>query len=114
MDNGNKKSMSYSLNLEEIIKFVFENENTRESASEIQENYENEGDFMKLRDKSVKEVKTKADNSNEATIRYDLIKTFITSLFDIPAQITNNADLTLGDTIVINTLISNNMLTEIN
>lgn len=105
--------MNYSLNLDEIMKFVFENENNRNTDSEISEFYENKGDEIKLSNKTIREIKTRIDSSAESTIRYDLIKTFITSLFDMPSKITAIEELTLGDTIVLNTMLNNNMLTEI-
>lgn len=106
--------MNYLLNLEEIMKFVFDNENTRNTDSEINEFYETNGDEIKLSNKTIREIKTRIDNSAESTIRYDLIKTFITALFDMPSKINVMEELTLGDTIVINTMINNNMLVEIN
>ena len=40
-NNKNEPQMNYLLNLEEIMKFVFENENNRNTDSEINEFYEN-------------------------------------------------------------------------
>lgn len=113
MSDEGKKNPNYFLNLEEIIKFIFECENDRDVASEIQEDFEKIDGAMKLRNKMVKEVKTRLDNSNESTIRYDLIKIFLTSLFELPSQIEDSEDLTLGHTIVLNTMLNNNMLIEI-
>lgn len=112
-NNKNEPQMNYLLNLEEIMKFVFENENNRNTDSEINEFYENNGSEIKLSNKTIREIKTRIDSSAESTIRYDLIKTFITSLFDMPSKISTPEELTLGDTIVLNTMLNNNMLTEI-
>lgn len=114
MAKPKNKPTGYILNLDELIKFVFENENTRNTDSEICENYTNDdSEGLKLSNKSVKEVKTKVDYSAEATIRYDLVKTFITVLMEMPAGLESADELTLGDTIILNTMINNNMLTEI-
>lgn len=113
-NNKGNSQVNYMLNLEEIMKFVFDSENNRNTDSEINEFYENKDGEIKLSNKTIREIKARIDSSAESTIRYDLIKMFISSLFDMPSKLTIPEELSLGDTIVLNTMLNNNMLMEIN
>lgn len=99
---------AYILNLENIIDFVF-GDDERNSDSEITELYVmDEGTKnMTLSTKQMREMKN-GDASNYQTIRYDIVKMLMDRLFDI-----ENEELTFGETVVVNTMLTQGMITEI-
>ena len=62
---------------------------------------------------NIREIKSKTDNSAEFTIRYDLIKLFITSLFEVPSAVEEGDMLSLGENLIINTMLNENLLSII-
>ena len=109
-----ENKFQYVLNLEKIMEFVFANSSFRNTDSEITESYNNtpeEG--LSLVNKIIREVKQKGDNSTEATIRYDLIKLFITSLLEMPMGEEDEMFTTIGDTLIVNTMLNENFLSVI-
>lgn len=110
MDN---QKINYVLNLNGIMDFVFGNYSERNTDSEITETYGNMDGTFKLDNKIIREIKTKNDNSAEFTIRYDLIKMFITSLFDVPSELSAEEPLSLGESLIINTMLNENLLSII-
>ena len=99
---------AYILNLENIVNFVFENDE-RNGDSEITELYvmDEKTKNMSLSSKQMREVKS-GDASNYQTIRYDMIKMLMDRLFDI-----ENEELTFGETVVVNTMLTQGLITEI-
>jgi hypothetical protein len=55
----------------------------------------------------MREVKS-GDVSNYQTIRYDIMKMLMDRLFDI-----ENEELTFGETVVVNTMLTEGLITEI-
>lgn len=99
---------AYVLNLENIINFIFEDDE-RNSDSEITEMYVMDEDSknLSLSTKQMREVKS-SDVSNYQTIRYDIMKMLMDRLFDI-----ENEELTFGETVVVNTMLTEGFITEI-
>ncbi len=99
---------AYILNLENVINFIFDGEE-RNSDSEITEMYVmDEGSKnLSLSSKQMREVKS-GDVSNYQTIRYDIMKMLMDRLFDI-----ENEELTFGETVVVNTMLTEGLITEI-
>jgi hypothetical protein len=99
---------AYILNLENVINFIFDGEE-RNSDSEITEMYVmDEGSKnLSLSTKQMREVKS-GDVSNYQTIRYDIMKMLMDRLFDI-----ENEELTFGETVVVNTMLTEGLITEI-
>ena len=99
---------AYILNLENIIDFVF-GDDERNGDSEITELYvmDEETKNMTLSTKQMREMKN-GDDSNYQTIRYDIVKMLMDRLFDI-----ENEELTFGETVVVNTMLTQGMITEI-
>lgn len=97
-----------ALDLEAVFKFCFES-NDKNSNSEITELYANDDDAkgLVLMSKQLREVKDN-DATSKENIRYDLVKTLISYLFDIDED-----EMTLGDSVILNTLMSEGMLKEI-
>ena len=100
---------AYVLNMENIINFVFEGEREKNSDSEITELYvmDEKTKSMSLSTKQLREVKN-SEMTEYQSIRYDLVKMLLTRVFDI-----ENEELTLGETIVINTMMTEGLITEI-
>lgn len=99
----------YILDLEKITEFIFEPSNEIASDSEITELYmvndmENE---LELNSKQLREVKSNND-SNRYGVRYDLIKGMIDVMLMIDPE-----DVTFGEAVVMNTLLTNEMIKEI-
>ena len=108
------QKINYVLNLNEIMRFVFDDNVGRNVDSEITETYVNtDAGILKLDNKISREIKTKGDNSAQFTIRYDLIKLFINSLLEIPADMEEGMTLSLGESLIINTMLNENLLSVI-
>ena len=103
-----EENRAYVLNLENIMDFVFD-EGERNGDSEITELYVMDEDTknLSLSTKQMREIKS-GDMSNYQTIRYDMVKMLLDRLFDI-----ENEELTLGETIVVNTMLTQGLITEI-
>lgn len=99
----------YVIDIDNIIRFCFEDDE-KQSDSEITEVYvsDDENQSLKLASKQLREVKS-GDASSKQTLKYDLIKTFIGDLISV-----DDTDLSLGDTILINTMLNEGFLKEIN
>lgn len=100
---------AYVLNLENIINFIFDSGNEDGNDSEITELYVMDDDTksMTLSTKQMREIKSKEITTNQ-TVRYDMVKMLLDRLMDI-----ENEELTLGETIVINTLLTEGLISEI-
>lgn len=95
------KKDEFIFDINKIAEFVFGTSNERTSDVEITENYvyDEEAEKMVLGAKEVKEVKVN-DYSNQNTIRYDLIKTFI----EILDSVEDPNVMSLGQNITFNTM----------
>lgn len=100
---------AYVLNLENVINFIFDSGNEDGNDSEITELYvmDEETKSMALSTKQMREIKSKEITTNQ-TVRYDMVKMLLDRLMDI-----ENEELTLGETIVINTLLTEGLISEI-
>lgn len=74
----------YSFDLNAIMDFVLKNDESRTSNSEITEVYmqDDETNELSLTSKQLREIKNNGDTSSY-TIKYDLLKTFITILDEV-------------------------------
>lgn len=99
---------NYILDLDNIIKFCFDNDD-KTNDSEITEVYvtDENSKNLTLTSKQLREVKS-GDVSSKQTVKYDLIKTFISDLMDM------DDILTFGDSIIINTMLSEGLLKQVN
>lgn len=102
---------NYVFNMDSMMEFVFDGEFDRTNDSEITETYINDEDSKELVliNKQLREIKG-SENSAKFTIRYDLLKTFIETIITID----NNAPSTLGEELVFNTMVSENLIKEVN
>lgn len=100
---------NYILDLENIIKFCFDNDD-KTSDSEITEVYvtDENSKNLTLTSKQLREVKS-GDVSSRQTVKYDLIKTFISDLMDM-----DDSNLTFGDSVIVNTMLSEGLLKQVN
>jgi hypothetical protein len=100
---------AYILNMENIINYIFDNSNEKEGDSEITELYVmDEGTKnMTLSTKQLREIKSKEITTHQS-IRYDMVKMLLDRLMDI-----SDDELTLGETVVINTLLTEGLISEI-
>ena len=100
---------AYVLNMENIVEFVFERGNESDSNSEITELYVMDEDTksMSLSTKEMREVKSKEITSTQS-IRYDMVKMLLDRLMDI-----DDGELTFGETVVVNTLLTEGLISEI-
>lgn len=99
---------SYVFDIENIIKYVFDNDNVN-GDSEITDLYIMDDDTqnLTLSTKQIREVKT-SDDSNRQTIKYDLIKIFIMGLMDMDEE-----NATFGDVMLMNTMLSEGLIKQI-
>lgn len=104
--------VKYVLDLENIMKFVFESETQRDSESEITEMYllDEESKDMVLNTKQLREVKG-GDTTPKSTIRYDMIKMFIDTLLDL--DVSENSQWSFGEALIFNTMAENELIKEI-
>lgn len=95
------KQSTLIFDIDKITDFVFANQNERTSDVEISENYvyDDENNKMIPATKEVKEVKVN-DYTNQNTIRYDLVKTFI----EILDSVEDPKVMSLGQSITFNTM----------
>ena len=95
----------FVLDLENIFKFCFDS-NDKNNDSEITKLYVSDDDTknLVLASKQLKEVKD-SNASGKQNIKYDFVKTLVSYLFDIDGD-----DITFGDSVVINTLMSEGFL----
>lgn len=100
---------NYILDLENIIKFCFDYDD-KTSDSEITEVYVTDETTknLNLTSKQIREVKS-GDVSSRQTVKYDLIKTFISDLMDM-----DESNLTFGDSVIVNTMLSEGLLKQVN
>ena len=99
---------NYIFDIDNIMKFVFEEEQTTDS--EITDLYvmDDESDKLTLSSKQVREVKG-GDATNKETIRYDFIKMLVLETLGIRED-----DLGFGDVMLINTMLSEGLIKEVN
>lgn len=104
-----EESRAFILNMENIINFVFDGDNGKNGDTEITELYvmNEETKNMSLSTKQMREMKSD-EMTTYQTIRYDMMKMLMERLFSI-----ENEELTLGETVVINTMMSEGLITEI-
>lgn len=96
----------FLIDVDNIMKFVFESDMKRDTDSEITETYiadENDGDMV-LTTKQYREVKG-GDNTSKQTIRYDLIKTMLEMIADMDF----NAQ-TFRESLIFNTLCNEGII----
>ena len=105
-----EENRAYILNLENIIGFIYQGDNNDKNyESELTELYvvDNENSNMSLSNKQLREIKNN-DMTNHQTIRYDMIKLLLERLLDIKEEV-----LTFGETVVLNTMLTEGLITEI-
>lgn len=102
------KECAYFLNLDNIFNYIFDNGTVEKNDSEITELYvmDESTKKMTLSTKEMHEVKSNGLTTNQ-TIRFELVKMLLERLLDM-----ENSDMTLGDTIVVNTLLLEDLITE--
>lgn len=99
----------FVFNLEAIINFVLDCDEEKNNDSEITEIYvvDEETKNVSLTTKQLRELKNN-DLTPQQTIRYDIIKKFLDTLIDI-----DDENLTFGETIVINTMMTQGLINTI-
>lgn len=105
------KRTSYILDLDNIMKFIFESDAERDMDSEITEVYviDEETNELTLASKQLRELKG-GDNTSKFTIRYDMIKMFI----DMISSLEMNDEVnSFGETLIFNTMINEGLIKEI-
>jgi hypothetical protein len=104
------KQGTFIFDINKIVDFIFSNSNDRTSDVEITENFVYDDDNAKMlpTTKEVKEVKVN-DNSNQNTIKYDLIKMFI----EILDAVEDPTAMSLGQGITFNTMNAYELIKEI-
>lgn len=110
----NKLNENLVLDLNEIKNFVFEEieQNDKTHDNEITETYGLNDDGKKeLISQVVHEVKG-TDFSEKETIRYDMIKTFI-SMLDAVEIDTSTTPMSFGQRVVLNTMLNYGLIKEI-
>jgi hypothetical protein len=100
---------TFVLNLNEIVNFIFNDDNEKNTDSEITELYVMDEDEknMTLSTKQLREVKSNEMTSRQ-TMRYDLVRMFLDKIINIDDEIT------FGQSIILNTMITENLISEIN
>lgn len=108
-----ENNTAYIFDLEAIMDFVLKSDNTRISNSEITEMYMQDEDTeeMVLTSKQLRELKNNGDSS-ECTLKYDLIKSFITILDE--AEIDNVNELGFLQKMTFNTMLTKGLIKTIN
>jgi len=115
MDNDSKLNENLVMDLDSIKRFVFEEDSNTSKThdNEITETYaEDEEGKMTLLNRVIHEVKG-SDFSNKESIRYDLIKTFL-SMLDAMEINNDITPMSFGQRIVLNTMINYGLIKEIN
>lgn len=113
MEDG-KLNENLVLDLNEIKEFVFEENSKTEKThdNEITETYGLNDDGKKVLLSSVIHEVKGSDFTEKETIRYDMIKTFIGMLDNVELN-TNLAPMSLGQRMVLNTMINYGLIKEI-
>lgn len=102
--------ISYAINLNKILKFYSDTESNKNKETEIVDTYEIDStNVARLIGKQIREAKSNQPAQNE-TIKYDLIKMFLTVLLDNDNRTT---DVDLGTNLAFNTLLENDFIYEI-
>ncbi len=101
-------SDNYVLDINNIMRFCFDYDD-KPNDSELTEIYvyDEMNKNLTLTSKQVREVKS-GDVSSKQTMKYDLIKTLIANLTEIDKD-----NPTLGDLIILNTMITEGLLKKI-
>ena len=106
------KEKIYVYDLDAIMSFIFDDDGQRNNDMEITETYipndedaEDTGSLV-LINKQLREVKG-SDNTGKQTIRYDIMKFMLETLNGIEGTAEVS---TLGEKIVLNTLLTNSMI----
>ena len=101
---------TFIFDINKIMEFVFGNETERTNDIEISEAfvYDEGEEKMIPASKEVKEVKVN-DNTNQNTIKYDMVKMFIEILNDVE----DLKMMTLGQTITYNTMQAYELIKDI-
>lgn len=115
MKNNGKLNENFVLDLDAIKEFVFEELVQKEKSrdNEITETYGLDDDGKKkLISQVMHEVKG-SDFSEHETLRYDMIKTFLTMLDSVELD-TELAPMSFGQRLVLNTMVNYGLIKEIN
>ena len=104
------KKISYVLDMDNIMKFVFDSDSKRDMDSEITEVYvaDDETNELTLTTKQLRELKG-GDNTSKSTIRYDMMKMFIDMIADLDMDGANS----FGESLIFNTMINEGLNKEI-
>lgn len=105
------EEIKYVIDVENLMKFIFESDIKRDVDSEITETYladENNGDML-LTSKQYREVKG-GDNTSKQTIRYDFFKSLIELLEDTDGLST----MSFREKLAFNTLFNEGLIKIIN
>lgn len=108
------KNTTLIYDINKICDFVFGEQNSRNSDVEITETfqYEDDGSGQTIQVPIMKEVKEvkQSDNSNQNTIRYDMMRMFI----DILNDVQDDDLMTLGERITLNTMEAYGLIKDSN
>lgn len=98
----------YVLDIDAIVKFCFDNDG-KTTDSEITEVYvaDEESKNLSLASKQLREVKN-GDVTSMQTMKYDLVKLLIVDLMEMDED-----ELSLGDTVIMNTMMNEGFLKPI-
>jgi hypothetical protein len=105
------KRASYILDMDNVMKFVFESNIERDMDSEITEIYttDEETNELTLATKQLRELKG-GDNTSKFTIKYDMLKMFIDMISNLEM---NDEVNSFGETLIFNTMINEGLIKEI-
>jgi hypothetical protein len=104
------KKISYVLDMDNVMKFIFDLNSQRDTDSEILEVYtvDDETGELVLTSKQLRELKG-GDNTSKSTIRYDMFKMFIDMISDLEMDGVNS----FGESIIFNTMINEGLIKEV-
>ena len=104
------KKISYVLDMDNVMKFIFDLNSQRDMDSEITEVYmvDEETNELSLTTKQLRELKG-GDNTSKSTIRYDMIKMFIDIISDLDMSGANS----FGESLIFNTMINEGLIKEV-
>lgn len=98
----------YVLDLENIINFIFSNNDSVSTDSEFVDVYSaDEANNLILNQRQIREVKN-GDATSKNTIRYDLVKMFIEYLMDADFN-----EPSFGETVVLNTMLNEELIKKV-
>lgn len=119
LDNGK----SYILDIDAIVKFVTKTENNKTGESEITEIYQKDiTDTLDLKTKQIREIKSNGVLQQSDNVKYDIVRTWLEVLYTMGVEIkgmdggekTTDIDkMSIGESVVFNTLLYNGFLKEI-